>query len=199
MLILGLAAPSLARECAFSETKLRSQSDVDEFQLNFLTQTPWVRCTVLVGSLVVEQEPGAGDDFEDPITSLAGLDDIVEVRGQLAIVGNPRLESLEGLENLRRVDGRFGVAHNRALKNLDALSALELVTDLNVGFNRELTNLDGLTGLRLDPDVDHSLVIEGNPRLQSVAGLAGLRGELRWLWITSNDQLDSFAGFEGIT
>lgn len=189
-LALSQAPLVLAQECEIGELKLRSQTDVDNFQQ---TVGGGTTCRILIGELIVEQEPGAGDDFDDPIVSLDGLKDLVEVQGIFGIVGNGQLEQVDELVALERVEGRLVIAHNRSLVNLGGLAALQVVDgSFEVSHNRSMVSLEGLAALQV---VEDEVRVSHNPSLVSLEGLGGLVG-FSHLRISDNRSLTSLQGLE---
>lgn len=185
-MLMGLTSLALARECEIGEIKLRSQSEVDRFEEIVGGGGP---CRVLTGELIIEQQPGAPEDFADPIVSLDALADLVEVHGILGVVGNPKLERLDGLSALERVEGRLFVSHNRALVSLDGLRNLREVDTLELRYNGSLRQLSGLQTL----ETADSLRIWSNPSLVGVGGLDRL-ASVDHLFIRDNPALLALDG-----
>lgn len=153
---------------------------------------------------------------QSDLTTLAGLERIEWVGGDLVIGGdrgNRSLVSLEGLQNLQRVEGNVSVTDNPVLADLgglrgllstgqamviqrnDALSTFGMTSLESVGSyftidtNIGLTNLDGLEGLH---DVDFTLAITSNTSLSSLYALRNLRSAGR-LYVRYNIALPTCA------
>lgn len=206
LIALLTANSALAKTCFIGELKLRSQSEVDNFQRSITSGSP---CDIIEGELIVEQQPGAGEDFADPIRSLTGLGDIVEIRGLFGIVGNPGLTSLQGMERLRQItpyrfengflrQGELIVAHNRTLPGVDGFSNLERVDQLVISNNPALVSVRGLEGLRFSPLLGrwNLVAVENNQSLTSLEGLGVFESDLVFAEIVGNPSLENLAGLE---
>mgnify|MGYP001138399013 CR=1 FL=1 len=79
---------------------LRSQSDIDNFQVAF------PNCTELQGDVRI-----VGND----ITNLSGLDIVTSIGGSFSIYYNNNLTSLSGLENLTSIGGYLNISDNTSL------------------------------------------------------------------------------------
>ena len=149
------------------------------------------------------------------IPSLAGLGKLTNVAGELVIEGNPQLVTLSGLSVLEHVElltitendaltssarlpgpqglGSLDIRGNDALESLAGLEdTLALEADVEITENAAL---EALTGL--DVPVLRSLIIDDNPKLLSLAGLAGVT-QISELELTRNSQLASLVGLEDI-
>jgi hypothetical protein len=84
---------------------------------------------------VVTIENGLEIEQNDALTSLVGLDNLVEVPGDhVSIVNNPALQSLAGLDGLRELE-HLHVCNNAVLDDLGALADLETLERFTVTYN----------------------------------------------------------------
>ncbi len=108
---------------------------------------------------------------ETLVTSLEGLHQLVEVQGDLALLGNRALPDTKGLAALKTVGHALVIRDNDALKRFDA-PALEQVTHgVLIADNLTLAALPGLAQVTA---VAHSVTLRGNRRLKSLSGLDAL-------------------------
>mmetsp|Transcript_126922 Transcript_126922/g.329294 ORF Transcript_126922/g.329294 Transcript_126922/m.329294 type:complete len:996 (-) Transcript_126922:146-3133(-) len=145
----------------------------------------------------------------DALTSLDGLKGLRgPLRGALRVRANAKLMSLKGLRGItslgRDTEGYSIYIHrNGALQSLNGLEGLQgnLSGSLNIMHNPKLTSIDslkGITSLGLD-ECSTSISIDDNVGLESIKGLAGLKGDLPGgLEIKRNSRLESLHGLEGI-
>lgn len=140
-------------------TEVTGTLRLEGFDLETLPPLPDLAC---VGRLVISS-PGL-------LTSLAGLDSLVEVKGEVFMVGVAAIPTFEGLHRLRRVRGNFslqsttngrpdlqGLESLRWVEgdmylriehatSLQGLESLEAVQRLEL-YNSQVTSLDGLASL----------------------------------------------------
>lgn len=110
-----------------------------------------------------------GDLTLNEVDSVAALEQLTEVHGNLILDDNPALASLSGLERLTRVDGRLAIRKSPQLRSLEGLSALvEVGSHLAIEQLDSLEDLQGLSALRR---IGGDLLVQGNPQLTSLAGL----------------------------
>lgn len=126
--------------------------------------------------------------------SLQGLEGLASIGG-ISVSLNPSLQSLDGLNNLVSVEGTLSLSvSSPALTSLEALQNLESAGGIVLGVEA-LSSLGGLSSLS---EVTGRFAISGT----SVATLEGLESLVSVgddFSITSNDELESLAGLEGIT
>ena len=166
-----------------------SQSDVDNFQINYQG------CTELEGNVLIH-----GGDIE----SLEGMDVITSIGSNLDIrVWSPLLTDLEGLEGLTSIGENLIIRGNSALTTMAGLENLTSVgADLSISYNNALTSLEGLGGLT---SIGGSLHIgplaswmPGNPLLNSITGLEGVTSIGDDIIIFNNNSLSNLSGLEGV-
>ena len=128
-------------------------------------------------------------------TSLAGLDVLRGVGGDLVIRDNRDLAVLDGLENLAYVEGNLVIEFNDALTSMQGLDQLDRLGGVRLFFNPLLQDLNGLrnltavegaieiidhenlvdlSGLSNLTDIGGSLVFDRNPLLEDLSGLSNL-------------------------
>ncbi len=130
------------------------------------------------------------------INSLADLENITKVRGDLTILGNMRLLNLEGLHNLTFIGGSLGIRYN-GLLNLNSLSDLTSVgANISIYSNRDLNSLDGLNNIDKIPG---SLRLEHNYNLTSIKALSNITSIENDVSIYANDKLPDLDGLNNIT
>merc|ERR1711977_801688 len=160
---------------------------------------------ILQSGGVIEGDVEIGEE----VTSLKGLEGLVEVTGRLILnnhvergFGFPfdmqgRLGSLHGLESLERVGGDLIILKNPSLLSLRGLDSLKSIGGLlRLYANGNLQSLSGLESL----ERIGRLSIAKEDALQSLAGLSNLKEIEGGVVIIMSDNLTSLEGaFEGIT
>jgi len=132
-------------------------------------------CIEITGSLTINDrsmDPVAWNVVEFHISSLAPLENLRVVGGQLEIAQNADLKTLMGLHNLTEVAGDLTVALNPNLGDLTGLSRLDTVGGgVRISDNTTLRSLRGLEGFdRIDGDLELH-----NNKLSHLDGLSTLR------------------------
>jgi hypothetical protein len=123
-----------------------------------------LQCQILDGNLYV-----TGSE----LTSLAGLESIMEIDGDLTLQRTAALPSFQGLNGLEVVTGVLSLSETVNLTSLSGLESLAtLGSRLNLYSNGSLADISALTNARGD---NLSLSIVGNSALSSLVGLEGIR------------------------
>lgn len=183
LLALFLPAPSLwAVNCTPDSITLSSQAEVDGFQANH-----GPGCDRIVSGLTV-----SGASITD-LTPLSGLTSAAW--GSRVTIHNTSVEDLDGLGNLTSAHW-FELIGNTALTDLTALSGLDVPGPFFINGNTALTSLDGLQGLTAL--YTGALVIENNPLLVDLSGLANLGSIAGSLVIGNNDSLSNLDDLSGL-
>jgi hypothetical protein len=117
------------------------------------------------------------------LTSMAGLNSLVSIQGNLKLCGNYSLVTLSGLEHLASVGGNLQVG------------GIEFVYGFTFG-NPLLVNLTGLTRLS---SIGGSLFIAGNNNLADLSGLDSLASVGQHCWFDLNESLTSLHGLDRLT
>jgi hypothetical protein len=147
------------------------------------------------------------------LSSLAGLEGLITVNGNLCLCeslgieelfGNPSLANISGLNNLTSIGGDFWIVET---DSLDCLTGVENLTtiggDLRIINNSVLNSLAGLNNLN---SIGGSLCIQGryygfwpgNDALTSLTGLENLTSIGGGLGVFNNSALTSLTGLEGL-
>ncbi len=130
------------------------------------------------------------------LTSLAGLECLCEVRGDVKISRNTTLMNLTGLNNLRLIGENLIVSFNNSLRNFDALSSLSWIgEDLRVIEESSLANMAGLSALEA---IGHQILLEGNRTLRNIGALSSLVWVGDAFLIKDNSSLASISGFNNL-
>jgi hypothetical protein len=106
------------------------------------------------------------------LSSLAGLEALKTIGGNLTITNNTNLKKLSGsaLSNLEIVGGSITVDNNAALTSVD-LPSLVSAGAINITFNPALLEITGYANLAL---VEDHIKIEGNAGLTTLSGFGSL-------------------------
>lgn len=142
------------------------------------------RCIRVSGDVQID-----GTDLD----TLAGLERLVEIGGDLRIVDNSRLTSLDGLDGLRHVEGKVELLENRALGRV-SLKRLEEAEELVFSGTSLLSQLGGLTALT---QVRGRLYLAGHQALTDLHGLERLE-RVGALSLEQNPALASLDGLDGL-
>lgn len=181
-LLFILANDTIAQTCLPDGIKLLNQKSIDDFAVNY------PGCSTIEGDLQIGQL-----NSNSNITTLDGLQQIVQVNGSLIITNNPELISLNGLENLTSSITGLVIQNNGDLVNLSALEQIDsLEGKLYIKSNSSLAEISGLNNLKGGSGV----FIESNNRLTSISGLNGLNGLMDSVLITAG--IKTVSGLNGI-
>ena len=141
------------------------------------------------------------------LTSLEGLNGLLQVEGSMKIYCNNNLSNLTGFENLTSVGGdvtigtidyiygfKFG---NELLENFNGLSSLSTVGGIfSIAGNNNLVHLDGLNSLN---SIGGSFMIAWNDVLKDLSGVGQMTTIGGNLDIRNNDSLISLNGLDNLT
>lgn len=132
--------------------------------------------------------------YDAPLTDLSGLEFVTEL--EEVYLGEMRtLTSLAGLENLERVNGDLTLYTLTALPDL---SPLQKLTEVEEGLTLEnLVALTSLGGLDHLTRVGRYLKVRNARLLTTLEGMTAL-GEVGGLWVLENDALVDLYGFEAL-
>jgi len=212
-----------AQYCLPGETYITSQSEIDNFQINYPD------CTKIEGKLYILNDGISNLDGLSVLTyinhleltnllvsDLSGIDNITDL-GYLSILRCNNLTDFNGLSSLQTVNGSFMISHNEGLSNFEGLSSLTsvgfmfhiennnisdftglnnltTVSILSVYNNQYLSRLDGLESLST---VTQSLGLQSNPLLTDLTALYNL-SSTPGITISNNDILTSLEGLNNI-
>ena len=150
-----------------------------------------------------------GADISYRQVSIEELEGCTEIIGNLVIVGKDGLDDLSKLGALRRVQGTFALYGNRNLRSLNGLQELsEVQHHFRLGYcsgsstllpclgNPELETLSGLEGLKT---IGKGLTIADNPKLTNLHPLANLSEiDTSIVTLRQNTMLENLDGLNGL-
>jgi Dockerin type I domain len=152
------------------EVKATSVADSSRFATASVTVT---RGRVIQGTVNIFTQ--------EQLTDLAG---VTEITKSLNIRG-AAITSLAGLESLTRIGGDLTIEDTTRLQNLDALAALTSVRGLFIENNTALTSIGRLRSVIFAPE-GSVMVVEGNAMLGEVSFSSSISGSV---FIEDNPQL----------
>lgn len=199
LLVLLTCRTVIATDCEPHDIAIKSQTELDLFQETFGT------CSRIKGNLTI-----IGSDF----THLTPLSELVEIAGDLSIIGSQNLFNLRGLSKLQTVSSLI-VLFNARLQSLAGLDSLQVIgAGIEVSANPEFVSLQGMPKLE---SIGTSIEVRGavltdlhplskvkisgpgkidirfNPNLISLEGIPEV-SVLNNLYIVRNDKLVSLSG-----
>jgi len=128
------------------------------------------------------------------LQSMAGLENLKAVGGDMNVINNPLLSDLAQLQSLALIGGGFRVDGNETLKKIDGLDKLAIIgRNIRIASNVLLEKID----FNLDPDLKSSIDIVDNPKLVSLKGFENTR-VLEGLALIGNEKLSSFESFRNV-
>ena len=113
------------------------------------------------------------------------------------IRGNKYLTSLKGLENLIEISGEITIIKNDLLQNINALKGIKSIVELNISYNPILKTLDGLNNIT--GKIPKGLQLYQNKRLQDISQLSGITLVGHHLVVSSNLSLQNLEGLHHVT
>lgn len=170
-----------AQSCLPTGIEFLNQASIDAFASDYPD------CTVIEGSVQV-----AGDD----IVTLAGLSQLIEIRGGLVVQDCPLLDDLQGLENVTVIGGDVFITKS-ALTNVDAIANIESVERLTV---RSCSSLEYIIGFNNLQDVS-AVIVDRCAVLQSITGFEELQSvsdSLAFNFLPALTELSTFSGLEQV-
>ena len=178
--LLGLAICSLvSAQCFVSTIELNTQADIDAFPGTYggCTNLFSVRIEIMgstitsLAPLTALEEIGGLEIRSTSLTTLAGLENLLFIDGQLKIVSNSDLISLAGLDNLEAVN-ELTITGNSNLASIAALSGLTSAGfAITITDNSDLTGLDGLENVTAPSS---RIELSSNYSLVDISALAGM-------------------------
>ncbi len=203
--------------CLLGGIEFTNQNDVSNFHYNY------PNCDVIEGDLSIQNPTflqmfiinnldslnsivkvegnvmlGEYSDALDALTSLSGLDNLVEIEGDLTISSNI-LTNLNGLESLTTVNS-ISLLRNDALQTLDGLEGINsLEGKLEIGYSSigapYLNDLQALANLST---IGGDLIIRGTESLSNLEGLENLVEIKGNLSLSENGGIHNLNGLENI-
>jgi hypothetical protein len=198
--------------CLPDGIEFTSQAQIDSFPINYPNCTE-IEGTVLIagsditnlnglnaltsiwGNLLIGRYFMYSDTCNPLLSSLAGLNNVTYVGGDLSIDCNYVLTSLAGLESLKSVGGSIKIQFNDSLSSMEGLHNITHLEELFIQCNNALTSLEGLHNL---DSVAGGLLITYNDGLTSLSGLDNLTALGGILSIYDNNALTSLVGLHNI-
>ncbi len=198
---ISFLEPSSAQTCFPQGIVFANQLDIEEFE----RENP--DCSVIEGNVLI-----VGSNVK-----LVGLDQIIEIQGDLIIENIWNLESIDGFHNLETVGGRLSFSFNPKLKEIKAFESLISIGDDLIFFANwriesilGFENLESIqdsflirnNGVRAMPNfnklnlIGGAFIFKDNHQTFTMNGfeqLARVGGNLE---IQSNELLDTINGFD---
>ncbi len=150
--------------------------------------------TEVTGTLTVGFLSNPGASYTT-FTSLAGLESLTSVGGDLIIHYNAGLTNLTGLDNLSSVGGSVSMRDNTSLVNMIGLESLTSINgDLTIMNHSALTNLDGLNNItNITGNAEISYCVANS--LYGLHNVSSIGGYFR---IQTCQRLTNLNGLEGL-
>ncbi len=196
----------LAQGCLPGGITFSTQSDIDNFQVNFPNcheiegdvSITGNGITNLVGLNTLSKIDGDLHIYSnDSLPNLLGLNNITSILGSVTMSNNSLLTNLTGLNNLATVGGDWIILYHPNLIDFTGLDSLKVINgELQIIINYALTSLSGLEYLHL---INGNLFIYGNSNLISLSGLIALNTIGGNLTVNSNPNLTTLAGLDSIS
>jgi len=154
---------------------------------------------------------GLNNIYNQLLTTITGLNNLISVGGNLRISGNDNLTSIVGLNNLVSVEDNVLIGWyegaNPNLISLEGLNSLEYVGGfLQIDRNYILTSLSGLESisevsgdLRIGTDYGTTLEETGNPMLVDISALSNLVSLGGGIEMSANELLPNLNGLENLS
>jgi len=200
-------SPIYSQNCLSSGIVFSSQTQIDEFVMNF------TGCKTIEGNVRIEEsipnniinlnglinlEKIEGNMVlfgNSSLSDLNGLNNLDTIKGDLTIQANTTLDSLKGLDSLKYIGKNFYIGETR-IKNLKYIENLDTVKGIfNIEYNDSLKNFTGLNGLKY---IGNSVLIIGNPVLSSISALNNISKIKGNLFIQGNSLLNDLNGLSEI-
>lgn len=173
-----LCSVSFAQSCLPDGIGFTSQAEIDAFATNY------PGCTCIEGDV---------DIFGKNLTSLAGLSQLTEIKGDLRI-SYLSAPDFTGLDNLTNIDGHLSIFGS---KNTST-AGLEGITRVGSYVRIILNPFENLDGLRNLKRVGLGIILRDNDDLVSLDGLSTICYTASVIWICDNDMLSDISGLDGL-
>lgn len=198
--------------CPGTAQFITSQAQLNQFPID------WPNCQVLQSRFEVGTIGGSTDitdltplsnltgaafqrsfyvHFNPLLTSLAGLDNLANMGGDLTIEANPLLTDLQGLGGIQTIDGIIKVQNNDGLQTLSGLSnALTIVESIVVIENDVLQDFAGVfDNLQ---EVKEYVFINWNPMVTSINTLNNVTSVGQYLNIERHSSMTALNAFNSL-
>lgn len=206
--VLTFHLSGFTQSCLPDGIILYNQAAIDNFQTN----NP--DCTEIEGDVTI-----GNDGYLTDINSLAGLNVITSIGGNLHIITNENLNNLSGLDALESISGNFTLEDNNGLTDFTGLGGLESIGgemyiiendnlgtfsgmgslttvsgQFKMGHNLTFSGFTGLTSLTTIGGFE-IYYIHNMPTMEGLSALTQVNGDFR---IVSCHALVSFAGLSAL-
>lgn len=187
LLIISVHYNTFSQGCLPNGIVFTTQYDIDNFQ------TVYPDCTEIEGNVTIE-----GPN----ITSLIGLNNLTNLKGDVEIINCSILKNLAGLNNLVSIGGSLSIWNNDSLESISELNNISVINEnIYIGNhiyeagNYSLKNLEGLNNLST---VHNNFEIYLNNKLSSIAELQKLTHIGGNFIIAENDSLQNLNGLNSL-
>jgi len=179
LLSFAFCSTLFAQSCLPDGIGFRNQAEIDAFAIDY------PGCTCIEGNV---------DIFGKNITSLAGLSQITQIKGNLSISYLSAPDYI-GLENLTNIDGFLSLfgSNNTSTAGFEGL--VRVGKYLRIIFNPFDDDLAGFVNLKR---IGQGIFLRDNDDLTSIDGLSTLCYTGAAIWICDNDILSDINGLDGI-
>ena len=177
LLVTIFNASNVKAQVCTGNIVLETQSDVDNFNINYPS------CTELVGNLFI-----TGDEISD----IGPLSQLAKVTGDFEIINCQNLASINDIE--LNVIGNIRILENESLIEINGFTSTDSLKTLNISENPVLNTVAGFDNLRIAMD---SLHIYSNDSLKSIPSFNNLDFVDR-IEIDENRTLSSVFGFNSL-
>jgi len=183
-LILSFLNKTTAQDCLPNGIIFSTQEQIDNFPNNY------PGCKLILKDVEIK------NSIARDITNLDGLNQIIKIKGHLALNSNANLTSISGLKNLNTIEGNFSVFNNASLTSLKGLENLtSLGGSMKVMKNKSLTSFSGLDNLTT---INQQLIVNFNPKLKSLNSLGRLTSIKGNFKLMNNNILPNLSGLKNL-
>ncbi len=173
-----LCTISFAQSCLPDGIGFTNQSEIDNFAINY------PNCTCIEGSV---------DIFGKNMTSLAGLSQITQIKGDLRI-NYLSAPDFTGFDNLTRIGGHLSLFGNKSESTAGFGSLAHIDSYVRIIYN-ELNDLEGFTDLE---SIGQGLILRDNDNLTSLDGLDNVTTIHSAIWLCDNELLSDLSSLSGV-
>ena len=164
-------------QCPIGDVYLNSQSDVEDYIVNFGS------CEVINGTLFI-----VGDTAID----ISGITAIKRIEGSLII--DSKMTSISNFSNLEFVGGDFKIDHNDIIETIEGINKLHTVNG-NFLITQNYGSLKNIKGFNSLQKVGGNFQITENYILESISPFDNLQKIEGWFLIRSCDAVTKLTGF----
>jgi len=203
-------------QCPNTFIELTSQSDIDNFAVNYPGCTEIINGFEVRGQDItnlnglIQLESSTISSFitivDTGISNFSGLENLHSIGRKIEVFENPDLINFNGLEQLQSIQSDLFVAGNASLTSFEGLSSLISVGGkLHIDSNPLLEDFNGMSNLSSlgvesgNPVGNRGLDLDGNNALSNFTGLENLTEINGSVIIKNNSNLQNFIGLENVT